>query len=154
MKVQRQEFIKKKVAEGAVGSQSELVELLRRAGFEASQTTVSRDMGELGLSKLRDGSGGARYVDAEEVRVSGSADSALRRMAPEFMLTAEATGNLVVLKTTPGGAQGLGAALDSAAIPGVAGTVAGDDTVLVVCSARVDSGRIRKILMGYAGIQG
>lgn len=154
MKVQRQEFIRRKVAEGAVESQRELVDQLRGAGFKASQTTISRDMRELGLAKLRDGSGGARYGNVEAVRGSGSVDSALRRMAPEFMLTAEATGNLVVLKTTPGGAQGLGAALDAASVEGVAGTVAGDDTVLVVCSARVDSNKIKKTLLGYAGMQG
>lgn len=149
MKRQRQEAILKMVRGGAVGSQRELMELLAARGFEASQTTVSRDLKEMGLSRSRDSSGTPRYgPGAGEPRAE--ADGALRRSAPASMLSAEATGNMVVIKTTPGGAQSLAWAIDAASIKGIVGTVAGDDTILVVCSERSDSGKIGDRLMRYA----
>ncbi len=150
MKRQRQEAILKAVRGGSVSSQRELMELLARQGFEASQTTVSRDLRELGLSRRRDASGRLRYSAGGGREPTGDADEALRRAAPLSMLSAEATGNMVVIKTAPGNAQALAWAIDAASVRGVAGTVAGDDTILVVCSERADSRKIGDRLMRYA----
>ena len=150
MKRQRQEIILKAVRGGTVKSQRELVTLLSRHGFEVSQTTVSRDLQELGLARGRDRLGVVRYGDAPALSGSSGGDSVLRSTAPLALLATEATGNMVVVKTSPGNAQGLAWAIDAAALKGIAGTVAGDDTILVVCSAGIDSKKISKKLMQYA----
>jgi transcriptional regulator of arginine metabolism len=148
MKRQRQAAILGIVSSEKVRNQSEIVEALRSRGFEVSQTTVSRDLNEIGLTRLRDGAS-ARYVRPSEGPVAGD-DAALRRAAPQVLLTTEATGNIVVVKTQPGGAQGLAWAIDAAELPGIAGTVGGDDTIMVVCSRSASSARISEALMGYA----
>ena len=150
MKRQRQETILRAVRRGTVKSQQELVELLAREGFEVSQTTVSRDLKDLGLSRGRDRKGSLRYGDVSSLGDKEEDDGALRRAAPLSLLSFEASGNLVVVKTAPGNAQGLAWAMDAAGLKGIAGTVAGDDTILVVCSAGEDSKRIGKRLMNYA----
>lgn len=150
MKRQRQEAILRAVRGGAVRSQRELLALLSQQGFEASQTTVSRDLRELGLSRSRDSAGELRYGTEAGAGRRARADDALRRSAPASMLSAEATGNIVVVKTNPGGAQSLAWAIDAASLDGVAGTVAGDDTILVVCSEWADGSRISDRLMKYA----
>jgi transcriptional regulator of arginine metabolism len=151
LKRQRQALIAKKINSGQVKSQRDLVEMLSKEGYRVSQTTVSRDLAELGYSKGRDRSGIPRYAGAAGAgQGSQAADGALTRIAPEVMLDAEATGNIIVVKTSPGNAQGLAWAIDAAAIKGIAGTVAGDDTIMVACSAGADSRRIRKKLLGYA----
>jgi transcriptional regulator of arginine metabolism len=151
MKRQRQAAILKAVSgPDGVGSQLELVKLLARQGFNVSQTTVSRDLRELGLAKGRDRGGGVRYSEPSSLAEEPEVGGALRRSAKQALLSVEATGNLVVVKTTPGSAQGLAWALDSASIGGIAGTVAGDDTILVVCSAGVSSTKIGDMLMEYA----
>jgi transcriptional regulator of arginine metabolism len=151
MKRQRQAAILKAVGgPGGVASQQELVELLARQGFRVSQTTVSRDLRELGLAKGRDSGGSARYSEPSSLAEKPEAGEALRRSARQALLSVESTSNLVVVKTTPGSAQGLAWALDSASIDGIAGTVAGDDTIIVVCSAGVSSKKIGEMLMEYA----
>jgi transcriptional regulator of arginine metabolism len=148
MKAQRQAAILKIVRAGEVKSQAELVGALISEGFDVSQTTVSRDLAELGLTRLRGSGGGPRYVEATGARPAD--DSALRRSAPQALLSVEPTGNLVVVRTQPGSAQSLAWAIDAAALPGVAGTVGGDDTIMVVCSAGVSSKKTGDRLMAYA----
>lgn len=150
MKRQRQEAIIQKVKAGEVTSQRQLVELLSKEGYRVSQTTVSRDLEELGLAKGRDANGRVRYGNVDSMRGGTEPKSRLRRMAPDFLLTAEPTGNLVVLKTAIGNAQGLAAAIDAAVLEGVAGTVAGDDTILVVCSSGTSSRKIGRQIMKFA----
>lgn len=150
MKRQRQQAIIEAVGNGTIRSQQELVAVLSGMGFEASQTTVSRDLRELGLSRERDAEGFLVYSSGPSRGHDSSGDEALRRTAPLALLSTEATGNLVVLKTSPGSAQGLAWAIDAAAPQGVAGTVAGDDTIIVVCSEGVDAGETGKTLMQYA----
>jgi transcriptional regulator of arginine metabolism len=104
-----------------VASQTELGRLLAAQGVQVTQATVSRDLEELGAVKVRTAAGTAYAVDAR-----------LARLLEELCVSAEATGPLVVLRTPPGGAHLLGAALDRAGLPDVAGTVAGDDTVLLI----------------------
>jgi len=149
MKRRRQDFIRKMIREDAISSQEEILKYLKRAGFKVSQPTVSRDLKELGFAKVRGRNGKVRYCEVDNYTSVQSSDLAFRRMAPEFLVGAEASGNIVVLRTTSGGAQSLAAALDSAGFQGIAGTVAGDDTIMVVCSKGMQSERMKKFLLSY-----
>lgn len=143
-------MILSKIKAHKVENQKQLVEILKEDGFDVSQTTVSRDLTELGVAKGRDKEGRSRYGDPMSLGGAAAQDALLKRVAPEFMLAAESTGNLVVVKTSTGGAQGLAAAVDAARLEGVAGTVAGDDTIVVVCSEGAASEEICTKLLSYA----
>ncbi|SIS23902.1 arginine repressor [Williamsia sterculiae] len=119
-----------------VRSQTELQALLAADGIDATQATLSRDLDELGAMKLRAADGGAGvYVvpeDGSPVRgVAGGTDR-LSRMLGELLTSADSSGNLAVLRTPPGAAHYLASALDRASLPGVVGTIAGDDTIFIV----------------------
>ncbi|MBK5305252.1 MAG: arginine repressor [Frankiaceae bacterium] len=118
-----------------VSSQTELGRLLAASGVEVTQATLSRDLDELGAVKARTAAGMTYAVPPEGQPRKGTpeaVDARLARLLEELLIGAEATGGLVVLRTPPGGAQLLGSALDRAGLPEVAGTVAGDDTVLLI----------------------
>jgi transcriptional regulator of arginine metabolism len=120
----------------SVSSQSELAALLAAEGIEVTQATLSRDLEELGAVKLRGADGGAGvYVvpeDGSPVRgVSGGTDR-MSRLLNDLLVSTDASGNLAVLRTPPGAAHYLASAIDRAALPHVVGTIAGDDTILVV----------------------
>jgi len=119
-----------------VASQTQLGRLLAADGPVVTQATLSRDLEELGAVKVRTGRGTAYAVPPEGQPRPGTAqavDARLARLLEELLVSAEAVAGLVVLRTPPGGAHLLGSALDRAGLPDVAGTVAGDDTVLLVC---------------------
>ena len=125
----RRRVIRSIIAERPVSSQGELVELLAEQGHSVTQATVSRDLQVIGATK----SAGDHYVlvgrtDADEAR------AALARAIDEFVEGIRSSGPLIVLHTPPGAAQVVAAAIDNAGVPGVIGSVAGDDTVLVVTS--------------------
>lgn len=139
-----------------IHSQAELAKLLGDAGVEVTQATLSRDLVEIGAVKLRadDGSliyavpgeGGGRIRPAR----TGSAetfDARLARLAQELLVSAEHSGNLVVLRTPPGAAQFLASAIDHAAWETVLGTVAGDDTVLVIARVVDGGGEVADALL-------
>jgi transcriptional regulator of arginine metabolism len=118
-----------------VTSQTALGRLLAASGVQVTQATVSRDLEELGAVKVRTAAGMAYAVPDQGRPRPGTAeavDARLGRLLEELLVSAEAAGGLVVLRTPPGGAHLLGSALDRAGLPEVAGTVAGDDTVLLV----------------------
>ena len=134
------------LAREQVRSQEELAELLERyASVHVTQATLSRDLDELGVVRLRSG-GSLVYALPEEPGGPGShpgsalgqakpdspQDSRLARYLAELMTSAEASANLVVLRTPAGAAQFLASLLDHAALPSILGTVAGDDTVLLI----------------------
>ena len=126
---ERHEAILAVVRERPVSTQAELAEELHRRGHDVVQTTVSRDIAELGLVKVRAASGRLVYAppgapDADRLRALGLA---VRRFARSI----EAAGSLVVVRTPPGCANVLAQAMDAAEHPGIAGTVAGDDTIFV-----------------------
>jgi transcriptional regulator of arginine metabolism len=134
-KAARQARIVELLEASAVSSQTELGRLLAASGVEVTQATLSRDLDELGAMKVRTPVGMTYSVPPEGQPRKGSAetvDARLARLLEELLIGAEATGGLVVLRTPPGGAQLLGSALDRAGLPEVAGTVAGDDTVLLI----------------------
>jgi transcriptional regulator of arginine metabolism len=120
----------------AISSQSELAARLAGEGIDVTQATLSRDLEELGAVKLRGADGGVGvYIvpeDGSPVRgVSGGTDR-MSRLLGELLVSTDASGNLAVLRTPPGAAHYLASAIDRAALPYVVGTVAGDDTILVV----------------------
>ncbi len=116
----RQEAIKEIVRSGRVRTQRELVFELRELGYTCTQATVSRDIADMGLRKLSEGV----YVLAEDLH--------LQRMIAEFVVDAESVNNQVVVKTQPGTAPGVAAAIDAAGLDGVIGSIAGNDTVLAI----------------------
>lgn len=135
-KVARQSRIAELLIAHDVRSQSDLVDLLGAEGIEVTQATVSRDLVELGAVRLRGGEGHLVYAVADTDGggpVDAQAQAArLARLAEELVVGVEASGNLVVVRTPPGGAQFLASSIDHGGLPGVIGTVAGDDTVLLV----------------------
>ena len=131
-KFQRQGAILRLVQHSELATQAEVVDALRREGYEAVQTTVSRDIAQLGLVKRRSESGRLVYAlpGADDLTRLNELAAALRR----WTIAVTATGNLAVLRTPPGYAQALARAIDDAQLPDVAGTVAGDDTIFVAAS--------------------
>ncbi len=124
-----------------VHSQGELAKLLADAGVEVTQATLSRDLVEIGAVKLRAEDGSLIYAvpgeGGERIRrvPTGAAetfDGRLTRLAAELLVSAEASANLVIVRTPPGAAQYLASAIDHAEWPSVLGTVAGDDSILVI----------------------
>jgi transcriptional regulator of arginine metabolism len=130
MKPRRQAAIRDVVEHEAIRSQEQLRQRLAARGFVVTQATLSRDIKELGL--LKRSADGAYRLTADEAPEPTTAVSALGRAVAEYLAGAEPVQNLVVLRTGPGQAQLLGVALDRARLADVAGTIAGDDTILVV----------------------
>jgi transcriptional regulator of arginine metabolism len=120
----------------SVHSQSELATLLAGDGIEVTQATLSRDLEELGAVKLRGADGGVGvYIvpeDGSPVRGVTGGTERVTRLLNDLLVSTDASGNLAVLRTPPGAAHYLASAMDRAALPFVVGTVAGDDTILVV----------------------
>jgi transcriptional regulator of arginine metabolism len=122
-----------------VRSQAELAAALNDEGFEVTQATLSRDLEELGAVKLRTPDGGLpMYVvpeDGAPLTARAAKDAPPQRLArliDELLVSAQASANLVILRTPPGAAHFLASAVDRAGLPDVLGTIAGDDTILVV----------------------
>ena len=119
-----------------VHSQGELAALLADDGIEVTQATLSRDLEELGAVKLRgaDGGGGVYVVpeDGSPVRGVSGGTERVARLLGELLVSTDSSANLAVLRTPPGAAHYLASAIDRAALPEVVGTIAGDDTILVV----------------------
>ena len=149
-KPQRQHRIATLLTNHSVSSQTHLVELLDGEGIKATQATVSRDLEELGAVKLRGADGGTgRYVVPDD----GSPDH-LRRVLSEWVIDVASSGNLVVLRTPPGSAHVVASALDRSTVPleGVLGTVAGDDTLLVIAEEGTTGAELAARLRAVAGL--
>jgi transcriptional regulator of arginine metabolism len=145
MKSYRQSAILEIVAGEPITSQESLRRRLRTRGFDATQATISRDIKELALVK-RAADGAYQRPGAADGRPAG--DTALRRVVGAFLRRVERVQQLVVLRTDPGQAQMLGIAIDRAELPQVAGTIAGDDTLLVICR---DGPRAKTIVRKFVG---
>jgi transcriptional regulator of arginine metabolism len=144
---ERQNAILQLVRERALSTQAEVAAALHESGFDVVQTTVSRDIADLGLVKVRAPSGRLVYAppgttDTDRLRALGAA---MRRYA----IGAEAAGGLVVLATPSGYANALAQAIDEAGHPGIAGTVAGDNTILVVARDGTPAAVLRDELTGH-----
>ncbi|GAA1401341.1 MULTISPECIES: arginine repressor [Oerskovia] len=146
-KAARHARIAQLVARHEIHSQAELAKALAEDGVSVTQATLSRDLIELRAEKVRSASGALVYAVPGEggdrsVQVANDAEyvaARLARLCAELLVSAEASGNLVVLRTPPGAAQYLASAIDHSVFVGVLGTIAGDDTVLVI-SRDVDGG--------------
>lgn len=145
MKAVRQKRIAQLIRSRSVTSQEQLVKMLHSEGLDATQATVSRDLEELGAVKVR--MGGKIVYSLDPDAIPAQPDS-LKRTLNAYVDQIESSANLVVLKTPPGHAGVVASALDRAMIEGIAGTVAGDDTILVVCSQGVLGRRVEKKLRG------
>ena len=138
----RQGQILKLLASQHVASQDELRRQLTHLGVRVTQATLSRDLRELRLVKTTEGYRSLAEAAAEE----SAAPAAIGRALREFLLDLRPAQNMLVLKTPPGGAQPLAAAVDAEHWKEVAGTLAGDDTVLIIAPTRAASGAVRKRL--------
>jgi transcriptional regulator of arginine metabolism len=130
-KRRRRDIIREIIEADPPASQKELVARLTSRGIEADQSTVSRDLREMGAVRLPGAGGGTVYGFPGE-RSAPRGEEELRRGARDYVIGAEASGNMVILRTAPGNAQAMAAIMDRTQLVEVAGTVAGDDTILVV----------------------
>lgn len=146
----RQQTLLRLVAERVLSTQEELVRALRGAGFRATQATVSRDIVELGLVKVaRDG----QHAYAPPVPGATGGPDRLRRFCEDYPVEAAVAGNIVVLRSLPGTANALAAAIDAAHLPHVVGTLAGDDTVFVAASRERETAALVERLRAYGVIR-
>jgi transcriptional regulator of arginine metabolism len=146
VKSRRQQTVLSLVSRERLSSQQEIRARLKELGLEATQSTISRDIEELGLARVHD-SAGLRYVVPGEETNGGVVH--LRRLLDEFALSFSPSGNLLLIHTPPGAASALGEGLDHAAIPEIAGTVAGDNTILIVASEGVGARDVERRLRSY-----
>jgi len=151
-KNQRQHRITKLLEDQPVTSQAQLVALLADQGVEATQTTVSRDLDDLGAIKVRLPGGETAYALPELPVHQIAPEDHLRRVLGEWVVEVAHSANVVVLRTPPGSAHVVGSALDRSGLEEVVGTVAGDDTVLVVVDERVGGDVMAAHLRDVAGI--
>ncbi|MER5318296.1 arginine repressor [Streptosporangium roseum] len=158
-KVARQARIAELLERQPVRSQPDLARLLLESGVEVTQATLSRDLDELGALKLRaeDGSlvyalpgeGGGR-IPLARLGSGESPAARLGRLAEELLVSAEASANLVIVRTPPGAAQFLASAIDHADWKSILGTVAGDDTILVISRDPMGGDAVAEALLRHA----
>jgi transcriptional regulator of arginine metabolism len=151
-KVARQEMIKDWITQGSIHSQVEIVDRLKNSGFDVTQATVSRDLEDIGAVRGRDSQGDPNYrINQESI---DEPLSKVSRLISDLLVDVKSSGNLTVLRTPPGGAQLLASALDRASragtIPQIIGTIAGDDTVLVVSSESDGAAQNAQLLLSLA----
>jgi transcriptional regulator of arginine metabolism len=148
-KAQRQHRIVQLLEDRSITSQAELVGLLTKEGIGATQATISRDLVELGVAKVR-GANGHRTL----ARTTPGAPQTehLRRVLAEWVVEVACAGPLVVVKTPPGCAHVVASALDRGALPAALGTVAGDDTIFVAVDERVGGATMAAELRELAGL--
>jgi transcriptional regulator of arginine metabolism len=153
----RQQRIVAILGRTGVRSQNELLDLLADDGIEVTQATLSRDLLEIGAVKVRSGrtlvyavpgEGGDRT--ARPALEGPEVTARLRRVCEELLVTAVPSHNLVVLRTPPGAANYLASAIDHASLTGVLGTIAGDDTIMVITTGTAASRKLATDLLGQA----
>lgn len=139
------------IKSGVVHSQSDLVVLLKKSGYKVTQATASRDLEEIGAVRARNNNGESTYQIRESV------DSAIVRSTPlpsKLILSVDHSANLAVIHTPPGAAQFLASSLDHAGLTGVIGTIAGDDTIILVSKKATGGALLAKELLSYARADG
>jgi transcriptional regulator of arginine metabolism len=151
-KPQRQHRVARILEQHAVSSQSQVVDLLAADGIVATQATVSRDLEEIGAVKARMPGGDLLYVIPEQAKDRVAPEEHLKRVFGDWVVEVSHSMNLVVLRTPPGSAHVVGSAVDRAGLPDILGTVAGDDTVLVVATERAGGERVARRLSALAGL--
>jgi transcriptional regulator of arginine metabolism len=150
MKQLRQRAIRDLLEARPIRTQQELAAALRERGFRATQATISRDVAELGLIKVsRDGTQ-AYALPPRLIEAEATGEDRLRALLHDLPIEVRVSGLLLILRTLPGSAHAIAAALDRARWPEVAGSIAGDDTLFVAFSDRGSLQRIRLRLMRFA----
>ncbi len=129
-RARRQKAIADLIRAGGIASQEEVTERLAGLGFPVTQATVSRDLDQLGAVKVKRG-GALSYALPDQIGTSDWSTSRLERILHEWVVSVEAAGNLLIVKTPPGSAHLVASAVDQALLPEFAGTVSGDDTLFV-----------------------
>ena len=151
-KHQRQHLVSKVLAEHTVASQEQLVGYLVAEGCTATQATVSRDLDDLGAIKVRTAGGESVYAIPELPKDQIAPADHLAKVFHDWVVEVKHSQHLVVINTPPGTANVVGSALDRAGIPEILGTVAGDDTVLVVVEETTPIEQVTRRLKGLAGL--
>jgi transcriptional regulator of arginine metabolism len=151
-KQQRQHRIAQILEGGTVTSQAQLVELLAESGVVATQATVSRDLEDMGAVKIRVRGGETAYALPELPAQRVAPEDHLRRVLSEWLVEVAFSGPVVVLRTPPGSAHVVGSAIDRAGLRDVIGTVAGDDTLMVIASAKAGGEKVADMFMELAGL--
>ena len=149
-KRERQAAIQEIVQARVVGSQEELRRLLRQRGWDVTQATLSRDLRELRLARIPDAEGGVRYAVADGQPPEDTRPS-LDLILPPLFRGVDGVSELAVLRTIPGGANSVGVALDLESWPDIMGTIAGDDTILIICRSAAARERTVRRIRSLAG---
>ena len=148
----RQHRIIQILEKSPVNSQQQLVEMLADSGVEATQATVSRDLEEIGAVKVRAAGGESVYAVPDLPKDRVAPEEHLRRVLGDWVVDVTSSANLVIVRTPPGSAHVVASALDRAGLPEILGTVAGDDTILVVAVEDVGGSRLADRLSGLSGL--
>lgn len=149
---QRQHRVARILESQPITNQTQVVDLLASEGVVVTQATVSRDLEDLGAVKARMPGGELVYVIPEQAKDRPAPEEHLKRVLGEWVVEVSYSANLVVVRTPPGSAHVVGSAIDRAGLPEVLGTVAGDDTVLVVATERAGGHSIARRLSDLAGL--
>lgn len=158
-KVARQHAIRSVLTRQRIRSQAELAEVLEERGVSVTQGTLSRDLVDIGATRVRDETGQVVYrapvddlgaIPSITSRSSEMTSARLASLAKELLLSAEGSANIAVLRTPPGAAQFLAAAIDQAQLSTVLGTIAGDDSIMVVTRAPEGGHTVALEFIGYA----
>jgi transcriptional regulator of arginine metabolism len=144
-KKRRQEAILTLIRDKPIRNQNELLEALERAGVSLTQSTLSRELKSLGIGKAPDGRGGYRYV------AGAAANEGPLAPVAAFVVSLESAKNFIVVKTPPGNAMGVARAIDEVEWPEIMGTIAGDDTILLIARSDADAQAVEKRLRAVSG---
>ena len=147
MKQARQRSIRDLVEQRVIRTQKGLADALNERGFKATQATISRDVAELGLIKVSRDGNVAYALPPRLIEAETSGEDRLRKLFRDLPVEIREAGLLLVVRTLPGSAHAIAAALDRARWPEVAGSIAGDDTLFVAFTDRTSLGRIRRRLL-------
>ncbi len=138
----RRRLIRKLISNGDITSQGRLVEMLAEEGFSVTQATVSRDLDALGAVKVENANGVESYTTAVDRPVLTEAEARLRRSVSDFVDEIAVSDNIVVVRTPPGAAHLVAGAIDASNMDGVLGTVAGDDTLIVIANPNLGGAEV------------
>ena len=147
-KRERQEVIRELVATRSISSQEDLRQLLAERGWDVTQSTLSRDMHDLRVARVPT-PGGVRYTTAETAAVAENR-ATLASLVPQLFHGLDSVRELIVVKTVVAGAQAISEAIDSEESPDVLGTIAGENTVLIICRSDAARERVSKRLLTLA----
>ena len=149
----RRREVRNLLSSGEIASQSDLQSLLAERGFDVTQATISRDLDSVGAERVKD-NGGFRYRVSRHADTDNEAVAALLEAVDEFVESLVTSGNLIVMKVPPGAAQLVASRIDAAELSGSLGTIAGDDTILVVADEQVGVSRLSRRLTGMEQTHG